>query len=47
MAKVIVGMTMSLDGFINDRQGSAESGGTPNKRIEPTKAGGPVRHHQE
>lgn len=25
MAKVIAGMTMSLDGFINDRNGSAES----------------------
>ena len=25
MGKVIAGMTMSLDGFINDRDGSAES----------------------
>lgn len=25
MGKVILGMTMSLDGFINDRNGSVES----------------------
>lgn len=25
MAKVILGMTMSLDGFINDRNGSVEA----------------------